>query len=118
MMCTICRQPVSRTSLTVNTDQAHTAHLVADCTAAVMITVRNFIEGEFLAGEPGQPSIDSINPATGQVWATLPDSSALLVERAVEAAQRAFPAWAAIGPEARGKLLLRLADLIGRIHKH
>ena len=45
-------------------------------------------------------------------------SSALLVERAVEAAQRAFPAWAGIGPEARGKLLLRLADLIGRIHKH
>ena len=83
-----------------------------------MITVRNFIEGEFLAGEPDQPSIDSINPATGYVWATLPDSSALLVERAVEAAQRAFPAWAAIGPEARGKLLLRLADLIGRINKH
>jgi acyl-CoA reductase-like NAD-dependent aldehyde dehydrogenase len=34
------------------------------------------------------------------------------VDRALAAAQRAFPAWAALGPHGRGKFLRRLADLI------
>ena len=38
------------------------------------------------------------------------------VRAAVEAARAAFPEWAALGPEGRGELLLRLADLIeGRV---
>ncbi len=56
----------------------------------------------------------SYNPALGALHALLPDSDEQDVELAVQAAQAAFPAWAAMPAEKRGQLLLRLADLIDR----
>ncbi|MEO7935476.1 MAG: aldehyde dehydrogenase, partial [Dokdonella sp.] len=51
-------------------------------------------------------------PATGNVFAHCPASQTEDVDKAVAAAQRAAPGWAATSPEDRSRLLQRLADLI------
>jgi len=53
---------------------------------------RNFIDGEFVV-TGGDPLIEVRNPANGELLAFVPDSGAAVVERAVEAATRAQPAW-------------------------
>jgi len=57
----------------------------------------------------------SMNPATGKDWAVFPDAGAEDVDRAVEAAARAFDdaAWRGLSPTRRGRLLMRFADEIG-----
>lgn len=76
-----------------------------------MQSFQHYIDGQF---ENGKASFESIDPATGEVWALMPAASAADVARAVEAAARAFaaPDWAQLTPTARGKLLMRLADLV------
>ncbi|APA89929.1 aldehyde dehydrogenase (plasmid) [Paraburkholderia sprentiae WSM5005] len=70
-----------------------------------------YIDGQF---EPGAATFASVNPATGEVWAQMPEARTGEVNRAVDAASRALtdPAWAGITASARGKLLYRLADLL------
>ncbi|KWF33358.1 aldehyde dehydrogenase [Burkholderia pseudomultivorans] len=70
-----------------------------------------YIDGRF---EPGAATFGSINPATGAVWAQMPEARTDEVNRAVAAARRALtdPAWAGLTASARGKLLYRLADLV------
>ncbi|MFK7743899.1 MAG: aldehyde dehydrogenase [Roseobacter sp.] len=72
-----------------------------------------FIAGQWIAGSTGQ-IMQSINPATGQAWATFDCASPDDVSRAVAAAKAALddPAWRDMSQTARGKLLFRLADLI------
>ncbi len=72
---------------------------------------QQYIDGTF---SDGATQFDSLDPATGAVWAKMPEASAEDVNQAVEAAERAFfsPEWAGMTPTARGKLLSRLADLI------
>src|SRR5690349_16245318 len=76
------------------------------------VRYRMLIGGERVTAE-GDRVLDSIDPATGIVWAQIPDASAADVDRAVAAARAAFedPAWAGLTATARGLLLLRLADL-------
>lgn len=52
------------------------------------------------------------NPATGQVFASAPDCTPLLLDRAVAAARAAFPGWRDLGPETRSKMLKQAADLL------
>lgn len=54
--------------------------------------ILNFIGGEFVPSERGA-TLQNVNPATGEVLGTLPDSTAQDVDRAVNAAQNAFLAW-------------------------
>lgn len=61
---------------------------------------------------PVADSFETINPATGEVLARLRVSGAGEVDRAVEAAQRAQPAWAALTGAERGRILRRAADLL------
>ena len=77
--------------------------------------LKNYINGQMVAPVAGQ-YIDNYNPATGAVYALIPDSDAQDVELAVQAAQAAFPAWAATPAEKRGQLLMRIADLIDQHH--
>lgn len=72
-----------------------------------------YIAGAFFAGASGQV-MESINPATGQVWATFDCAAPADIDRAVGAARAALdtPAWRDMTATARGKLLYRLADLI------
>ncbi|WP_175853601.1 aldehyde dehydrogenase [Burkholderia anthina] len=72
-----------------------------------------YIDGRF---EPGAATFGSINPATGAVWAQMPEARTDEVNRAVAAAGRALtdPCWAGLSASARGKLLYRLAELVER----
>jgi betaine-aldehyde dehydrogenase len=73
--------------------------------------LQNFIDGTFV--DPAEGETEPIlNPATGEVIAQAPVSSAEDVSRAVDAARRAFPGWAAQTPGERALALLRLADAI------
>lgn len=71
----------------------------------------NLIDGARVAASS---TFESLDPFTGQPWALVPRCSAEDVNRAVEAAKRAFEsrAWRGLTASARGRLLQRLADLI------
>ncbi|MGI9013953.1 MAG: aldehyde dehydrogenase [Phycisphaerales bacterium] len=75
------------------------------------LTIANFIDGSFRPACNGS-ELESINPATGNVHATLPASDHADVEHAVAAASRAFPAWAAMPATDRAAILMKLADRI------
>ncbi|TPE46770.1 aldehyde dehydrogenase [Amaricoccus solimangrovi] len=72
---------------------------------------QHYIDGAFEDGSARFPSLD---PATGQPWAEMPEAREPDVDRAVAAAARAFREgpWPAMTATARGKLLSRLADLV------
>ena len=72
-----------------------------------------YINGEWVDAENGA-TFTSVNPATGQTWAEVPEASEADIDRAVEAAHRAFSegAWATMTPTARGKMLRRLAEIL------
>jgi acyl-CoA reductase-like NAD-dependent aldehyde dehydrogenase len=71
------------------------------------------IDGAWVDGEGGK-TFDSVNPATGAVWAEIPEASEADVNRAVEAAHRAFleGPWSKTTPSERGRTLRKLADLL------
>ncbi len=73
----------------------------------------NYIDGA-LCAPLHQGWIDNINPATGEVFSRVPDSDADDVDKAVAAAEKAFPAWSGLPAEERSRWLLRLARLIDR----
>ncbi|OWO94252.1 carnitine dehydratase [Rhizobium esperanzae] len=72
---------------------------------------QHYIDGEFSNGEASYPSID---PASGAVWAEMPEARENDVDRAVNAAERALyeGPWAKMTATQRGKLLYKLADLV------
>ncbi|MER8752973.1 aldehyde dehydrogenase [Mesorhizobium sp. M1050] len=72
---------------------------------------RNYIDGSF---DEAAATFDSIDPSTGTAWARMPAASSDDVDRAANAAHRALRsgAWAAMTATARGKLLVRLGDLV------
>lgn len=72
---------------------------------------QNTVDGKL---RPIGPTFESFDPFTGKPWAEIPLDGPLEVEAAVAAAKAAFrsPDWAGLSASARGKLLVRLADLI------
>ncbi|WP_230471318.1 aldehyde dehydrogenase [Hymenobacter jejuensis] len=78
-----------------------------------MLQIENFINGQFVPPASGS-YFDNIEPATGQVYGRIPDSDATDVQQAVAAAEAAFPAWRALAAEKRGRLLVRIAELLER----
>jgi betaine-aldehyde dehydrogenase len=80
--------------------------------AAEVLTLQNFIDGEHV--EPAEGDTEPVlNPATGEVIAYAPLSTAEDVDRAVAAARRAFErGWSTTTPMERQNALLALADAI------
>jgi aldehyde dehydrogenase (NAD+) len=72
---------------------------------------RMLIGGEWVGAESGE-TFETVNPFTGRPWAVVPRAGAFDVDRAVRAAQAAFPSWRALAAVERGRLLRRLAELI------
>ena len=73
--------------------------------------IANYIGGQLLAPANGQ-YIDNVNPATGEIYSHIPDSTMADVDAAVKAAKNAFPAWSTTPAEEKFKILNRIAELI------
>ena len=58
--------------------------------------------------------LENFEPALGRAYSEIPDSDETDVERAVQAASRAAPGWAATPVVERARILNKLADLIHR----
>ena len=69
------------------------------------------IGGEWVDARSGA-TFESVNPFSGQPWATIPRAGAEDVDAAVRAARGAFESWSATTPVTRARLMRRLADLI------
>jgi len=77
------------------------------------LKISNYIGGG-LREPVSQKYLDNYNPAEGTVYSLLPDSDSADVDLAVDAASKAFPAWAEMKVEKRSGILLKIADLIDR----
>ena len=76
-----------------------------------MEKVLNYVGGELVP--PGSRVwFEKPDPATGKPAVQVPDSDETDLQRAVEAARSAFPAWAATPAEERARLLRRVADTL------
>ena len=78
-----------------------------------------YIDGKFCEASDGN-RFESVNPATGEVWATVPAATEADVDRAVRGARRALIEgdWPAMTATQRGHLLYRLADLVADAAHH
>jgi 1-pyrroline dehydrogenase len=74
-------------------------------------TYRQFIDGQWVESASGQTA-SVMNPARGEVIASVQSSGPEDVERAVAAAARAFQGWRESTPQDRSRMLLRLADAL------
>ena len=72
---------------------------------------RNFIDGKHVDAASGD-TLDIINPATGKVYATSPNSKQADVDAAMKAAERGFETWKDSTPSERSLALFRIADAI------
>ncbi|GLS24148.1 betaine-aldehyde dehydrogenase [Labrys miyagiensis] len=72
-----------------------------------------YIDGAFV---DAAASFESLDPSTEKTWADMPAASEEDVDRAVKAAHRAFldPAWASLTASQRGRLLVKLGDLVAQ----
>ncbi|MGH3741926.1 MAG: gamma-aminobutyraldehyde dehydrogenase, partial [Micromonosporaceae bacterium] len=75
--------------------------------------LRNFIDGAYVEPVEGQHA-DLVNPATGEVFAASPISSAQDVDKAARAAEAAFEGWSNTTPAERQLAMIRIADSIER----
>ena len=73
--------------------------------------ILNFIDGQHLPAD-GASWLDNIEPATGKSYGRIARSNQVDIDRAVAAAQRAFPGWSKTPIEKRTECLNRLADQI------
>ncbi len=73
--------------------------------------LRNYVGGEWVDVE-GTRTLPVRNPATEQVLAHVPMSTPADLDRAVRAAQAAFPAWRATPPVERARCLFQLKFLL------
>jgi acyl-CoA reductase-like NAD-dependent aldehyde dehydrogenase len=70
---------------------------------------RLLIDGDLV---PGTSNFDVVNPATAQAFASCPKADEALAERAIAAAKKAQPGWAATPVETRAALTNKLADAL------
>ncbi|HEY8627659.1 MAG TPA: gamma-aminobutyraldehyde dehydrogenase [Gaiellaceae bacterium] len=73
--------------------------------------MKNFVGGEWVDAAEGG-TMEVINPATGETIAEVPRGTQADVDRAVEAAKKAYEEWRDTTPGERAEMLLSLADLI------
>jgi len=79
--------------------------------SVTVTTYKNFFGGEWVdAADGGVEQI--VNPATGEVIAEVPKGTEADVDRAVQAAKKAYPEWREMTPGERAEVLLKLADVI------
>jgi (Z)-2-((N-methylformamido)methylene)-5-hydroxybutyrolactone dehydrogenase len=80
---------------------------------------QTYIDGRWCKAASGK-AFETYDPYTGEPWALIPECDAADVNRAVEAASRAFESgpWASMTQTARGKIMRRIAQLIEQHGEH
>ena len=73
--------------------------------------LRNLVAGELVDAASGE-TYDVVDPSTGEVYATAPASGSQDVDRAYQAAEKAFETWRDATPSDRQRALLRIADAL------
>jgi acyl-CoA reductase-like NAD-dependent aldehyde dehydrogenase len=71
-----------------------------------------YIDGAWVPST-GAQTLSVINSSTEEVMGTIPEGTPEDVDKAAKAAKAAFPAWAALPREERGKYIQRIAEGIG-----
>ena len=89
-----------------------------DTAPATLTKYKMFIGGEWVDSASGE-YFESDNPYLGKPWALIPRANAADVNRAVQAARKAFVGgeWPKLNASKRGALLRRLGDLIAEKSK-
>ena len=77
----------------------------------------SFIDGR-MVDEGNTPTFDSINPANGQVLASIQAGGQAEVDDAVANAKAAFPAWRDLHGVEKGRIFLRIAEKIKENTEH
>src|SRR5437868_14543021 len=75
--------------------------------------LQNYIDGRWTDSASGE-AFEDLDPATGQVIATATKSTKADVDRAVDAARRAFESWRLYPAPKRGEILYRAGELMLR----
>jgi succinate-semialdehyde dehydrogenase/glutarate-semialdehyde dehydrogenase len=70
-----------------------------------------YIDGQWVSADAKQ-TLAVVNPANGQVLGTVPDMGAAETRRAIQAAERAWPAWRAKTAKERAVMLRKWFDLM------
>lgn len=70
-----------------------------------------FINGQFVNAESGE-TLATLNPHDNSIITEVSMAGQADVDKAVAAAEKAFPAWSRMAAMDRGRILLKLADLI------
>jgi betaine-aldehyde dehydrogenase len=89
----------------------HLADIQAAAGLRTPIRHQLFIDGRFVDAED-RATLATLNPHDNSVIAEVAMAGRADIDKAVAAAQRAFPAWARMAAADRGRILLKLADLI------
>ena len=75
------------------------------------MNIQNYINGEFVK-PVSNDWIDNFNPAKGEMYGQIPNSTQKDVENAYQAAVDAFPKWSNTSLEERSKILSKISSLI------
>ena len=75
-----------------------------------MRSIEHFINGQSLS--EGSRSSDVWNPSQGEVQATVNLGTTMTLQKAVDAALAAQPAWAATNPQRRARVMFKFKELI------
>ncbi|MEO0625269.1 MAG: CoA-acylating methylmalonate-semialdehyde dehydrogenase [Pseudomonadota bacterium] len=78
-----------------------------------MQELTHYINGAHVKGGSDRIA-DVYNPATGEVQAKVPLASADELDQAIAAAQTAQPAWAAVNPQRRARVMMKFVELLNR----
>ena len=78
--------------------------------AADLIRSSAFVDGRWVDADGGE-TFPVVNPATGETIVEVPRLGAPETRRAIEAAERALPAWKARTAKERARILTRLATV-------
>ena len=77
-----------------------------------------YINGEWVNSSSGK-KIETLNPENNEVWATVPEANEKDVDKAVQAAQKAFENnWSKLHPRERAKYLMLIAEQLRANAEH
>jgi len=90
---------------------------VSDTRTGIASPTKLLIGGQWVAPASGK-YYDDPNPSTGETIAKVADGSAEDIDRAVKAARGTFEKWSGMHPADRGKLLMKVAELMRQNAQH